>query len=234
MSAHFISKEYSDALGRLLESHKDPVFAAGMIQYMRNKFPFYGISATPRRELFRSFVRENGWPPADQLEEVCRELYSRPERDYHYFAMWLADKNLKKFKTEAVKLFEFLIVSNAWWDTVDFIAANIIGRFFRSHPELIPEVTAGWMDSGNIWLQRTCILFQLKYGKNVDTVLLYSFIDRLKDSGEFFIQKAIGWMLREYSKFNPGEVSRFAESTQLKPLSRKEALRIIRKKGLII
>ncbi len=227
------SAEYCSKLDEMLRAKGNPVFAAGMKKYMRNKFEFYGIPATQRREVFRSFIRENGWPPPDRLEELCRELYSSPVRDLHYFAMWLADKNLRKFNTGAHKLFEEMIVCNAWWDTVDFIAANILGRYLRSHPELTREITDAWMNSGNIWLQRTCLLFQLKYRKTTDLSLLYGFIDRLKDSGEFFIQKAIGWALREYSKYDPEEVYRYVLQTELKPLSRKEALRIIRAKKLV-
>jgi len=126
-----------------------------------------------------------------------------------------------------------MIVSNAWWDTVDFIAAGTLGRFFRMFPDLVTKLTKEWMVSGNIWLQRSCILFQLKYKKDTDTELLYSFIEKLTSSNEFFIQKSIGWALREYSKVNPPEVLRYTESTELKPLSRREALRIIKKKGII-
>jgi 3-methyladenine DNA glycosylase AlkD len=224
---------YIAKLRALLEANTDPVYAAKMKKYMRNKFEFFGINSPIRKILFRSFVKDQGWPAADDLEQVCLELYAQSEREFHYFAMEMAERNLNKFNESPVKLFEFMIVTNAWWDTVDFIAANILGRFFRLYPGLIRDVTKEWMDSENIWLQRSCILFQLKYKKSTDTDLLYSFIERLNNSYEFFIQKAIGWILREYSKVNPEEVLKYTGKTVLKPLSRKEALRIIKKKELM-
>ncbi len=222
---------YINSLRSLLETRADPPYAASMKKYMRNKFEFFGIKSPVRKDLFREFIRSHGYPPKEDLEMICRTLYSQPEREFHYFAMELAEKNLKKFNAGAVKLFEFMIVTNSWWDTVDLIAANILGKFFRMHPELIPLCTGKWMASENIWLQRSCILFQLKYKKNTDLTLLYGCIEKLKSSNEFFIQKAIGWMLREYSKVNPDEVLRFTEKTDLKPLSKREARRIILKKA---
>ncbi len=227
------SSPYVATLRYLLEANADSSNAVLMNKYMRNKFIFFGIKSPKRKELFRLFIKEYGWPQIEEMEPVCMELYSQNEREFHYFAMEMAERNIKKFNTGADKLFEYMIVTNAWWDSVDFIAANILGRFFRIYPETIRIVTKEWMDSGNIWLQRSCILFQLKYKKNTDTDLLYSFIEKLKDSNEFFIQKAIGWILREHSKVNPDEVYRFTERTRLKPLSRREAVRIMKKKNFI-
>ena len=63
------------------------------------------------------------------------------------------------------------------------------------------------------------------YKKNTDTALLNSYILHLKDSKEFFIRKAIGWALREYSKTNPEWVISFVANNKLSPLSEKEALK---------
>ena len=82
--------------------------------------------------------------------------------------------------------------------------------------------------SGNIWLQRTAILFQLKYKQETDTTLLASTIRQLCHTDEFFLNKAIGWALREYGKTHPDWVLDFTEKTVLHPLSRREGLRIIR------
>lgn len=222
--------EYIKTLGTILSENANPKDASFMKKYMRDQFEYFGIRAPKRKELFRGFIREYGYPESEIFEPVIRKLYAMPEREFHYFAMEVVYKNTGKFKPSSVKLFEYMIVTNAWWDTVDFIAANILGKFFRNYPEMVPECTNSWMDSGNLWLQRSCILFQLKYRQNTDIHLLYKFIDRLKDSREFFIQKAIGWMLREYSKSNPLEVLQYVDKTALKPLSRKEATRIINKK----
>lgn len=126
-----------------------------------------------------------------------------------------------------------MIVEKSWWDTIDFIAVNLVGPYFKQYPDQIPTVTQGWMASQNIWLQRTCILFQLKYKNNVDLVLLDGFIQQLKDSREFFIRKAIGWMLREYSKTDADFVIQYLKDNKLSGLSEREALKWLKNKGLL-
>ena len=126
-----------------------------------------------------------------------------------------------------IDLYEKLIIQKSWWDSVDGLAATQVGGHFKKYPGLIGEYTAKWMDSGNIWPQRTCLLFQLKYKDNTDFELLTSFIEPLAGSKEFFIRKAIGWALRQYSKFNPQVVVDYLEVQQLSNLSRREALKVI-------
>jgi len=130
-----------------------------------------------------------------------------------------------------IKDYQFLIINKSWWDTVDYIASNLVGPYFRIYPEKIAPVTSHWMESRNMWLQRTCLLFQLKYRGDTDTGLLTGFIEQLKDSKEFFIRKAIGWSLREYSKTNPEFVISFVRNNHLSGLSEREALKWIQRKG---
>jgi len=112
-----------------------------------------------------------------------------------------------------------------WWDSVDVIAPKILGAWFKLYPEQIKPAIAQWLKSDNIWLQRSCLLFQLKYKEKTDTQFLTSVIDQLKDSNEFFIKKAIGWVLREYAKTDSEFVKEFVNSRQLSSLSRREALK---------
>ena len=83
------------------------------------------------------------------------------------------------------------------------------------------------MDSGNIWLQRVCLIFQLAYKEKTDEALMFEYVRRVADSKEFFLQKGAGWALRQYSRTNPEVVRQFVESTRLAPLTRREALRLI-------
>ena len=208
----------------------DPSKAVQMKKYMRNQFEFLGIPSPDRKIHERAFLKENGIPEYDNIESVVLDLWEIPEREFQYFALSILDRSLKKMPGKYIHLFEKLVVRKSWWDTVDFIAPQLIGFHFRKYPEDIHEYTEKWLDSGNIWLQRSCILFQLKYKKDTDLKLLYYIIDRLKNSNEFFIQKAIGWILREYSKFDPDEITRYVKNTQLKPLSAREAMKVIRRK----
>ncbi|MEN2766316.1 DNA alkylation repair protein [Ornithinibacillus sp. 16A2E] len=90
------------------------------------------------------------------------------------------------------------------------------------HPEVIQEKIEKWSTDSNMWLRRTSILFQLKYKKYTNEQLLYTYIRRNANSREFFIQKAIGWALREYSKTNPESVKNFIAENELAKLSVRE------------
>ena len=208
----------------------NPDRAQQMKAYMRNQFEYLGLMSEVRNLTQREIIRELGIPELDQLEKIVRELWMLPEREFQYFAMELLKRRIKKAPATIINLLEDLILSKSWWDTIDFISPSLLGVIFKTYPELIIPVTNKWMASGNIWLQRSCILFQLKYKEDVNLELLYKFIDQLKDSKEFFIKKSIGWSLRQYSKFNPDEVERYVNSTELQPLSVREAMKYVLKK----
>jgi len=164
-----------------------------------------------------------------ELDEILLALWNEPEREFQYAALFLLEKNTKKLTSEHIELAEKLIITKSWWDTVDYLAANIVGTILKKQPKLISTYAEKWIHSNNIWLQRTALLFQLKYKKETDELLLYRYIRTCISSKEFFIQKAIGWVLREYSKVDPDSVIRFVESEDLPALSRREALKVINK-----
>ncbi len=210
------------------EAHRNGPYSIKMKKYMRNQFEFIGMRSEQRKLVQRKIINNSGVPDAKILDEVVYELWDLPEREYQYFAMELLTKRVKKSGPEIIPLIESLILKKSWWDTIDWISPGICGVLFRNHPEIIKPVTRRWMDSGNIWLQRTCILFQLMYKKDTDLKLLYSFIDQLSHEKEFFIKKAIGWALRQYSKTDPSEVKRFIESRELQPLSVREGMKYVK------
>lgn len=217
--------KYLIPLAQIFNERADPLYAINMKRYMKNRFEFFGIKSPERREFTRTFYRDNGLPDHNQLDEIVRTCWKLPQREFQYFAMELAYKFLRKSAPNDIGLYEGMITGKSWWDTVDYIAVRLAGALFRKYPDMIRVRTETWMNSENIWLQRSALLFQLHYKKDTDTVLLEEYISRLSGSGEFFIQKAIGWILREYSKTDPGFVVDFADTHQLKPLSRREALR---------
>jgi len=198
-----------------------------MKAYMKNQFDFLGIKSPERRELIKPYLTRSALPPKNELWPIIFELWEMPEREFQYVAMELFSRYNRMVDKNWIGHYEYMITHKSWWDTVDFIAATLAGNYFRQFPERIPEVTNRWMQSGDIWLQRSCILFQLKYKAQTDTVLLTSFLLPLAESREFFIAKAIGWALREYSKTDSEWVRSFIENHELQPLSRKEGLKRI-------
>ena len=222
-----MSHPFLSPLITALRENQNPETARWMAAYMKNKFAFLGIKTPLRKELFSRFLKENGLPVRNELHTVISTLWDLPEREFQYIAVSLFDKFKKKYTEEDILLAEKLIVEKSWWDTVDGIAAWIAGDYFRKFPEKIHPVTRSWMDSGNIWLQRSALLFQLGYKQHTDEALLFNYINELTGSREFFIRKAIGWVLREYSKTIPGRVQQFVDRTPMSGLSRKEALKVI-------
>ncbi|EUJ40707.1 DNA alkylation repair enzyme [Listeria weihenstephanensis FSL R9-0317] len=214
---------YMEDLVQYMRAHADSEEKRAMEQYMRNQFAFLGLRSPVRRVLYREFVAEHG-KPLDSVA-TARELYAQTEREFCYLAIDMLTKDVKKQSADVIDFYEQLVVTEPWWDTVDLLASTLVGGHFRLYPELISEYNAKWIDGDNIWLARTAILFQLKYKEATDFNLLFANCEKWLDSDEFFIQKAIGWALRQYAKFEPEVVREFVESHALSPLSRREALK---------
>jgi 3-methyladenine DNA glycosylase AlkD len=216
---------YTAALKALFEKNADPAQAAPMKKYMRDQFEYLGIKTPQSAALQKQFYAEYGLPEVIDLDTILRDLWSLPQREFQYVGLSLLDKSEKKLPAKFIKTIEYLIVTKPWWDTVDAIASHTVGTHFRRFPELREKYLPKWRASKNIWLRRTAILFQLNYQKETDFELLCEIIRENLDSTEFFINKAIGWALRQYARVDPKAVSKFVKSTPLHPLSRREAMK---------
>jgi len=221
--------DYIDAVRSSLAHNSDPEKAAGMAGYMRDKFPFYGLQAVERRKALRKYMRQENRPKYDMLETAVKKLWQLPEREFQYFAQELILNYQKDYTEDIIDLFEYMIINKSWWDSVDHIANKLVGEYFRIFPQQRDKKISEWIKSKNIWLQRTALLFQLGYKKETDAQLLFDLIEKLRDIDEFFIQKAIGWALREYSKLEPLAVVKFANTHQLSALAAREALKVVKK-----
>ncbi len=219
--------EFINILETEFEKNTNPEIALGQKAYMKNKFEFYGIKTPVRRKIQKPFLVKKYLPPKTELETIIKALWEKPEREYQYFSQELAYKYVNQFERKDIALFEFMMVHKSWWDTIDFIAPKLVGNYFKIYPEQRNAYVEKWISSNNIWLQRTAILFQLNYKNDLDKNFLAYVINSLLGSKEFFINKAIGWILRQYSKINPDWVIEFTNHSQLDKLSYKEALRLI-------
>jgi 3-methyladenine DNA glycosylase AlkD len=227
---NYMIEVYFSDLTRAFEKHADPSIAAGAKAYMRNKSEFYGLPSQLRRELVKEFIAKSGYPPYEQMEEMVHYAWEQPQREWQYVAMEIVEKALKKADSRLIDLAEWMITNKSWWDSVDFIAPNIAGILFKKFPEIKMQYIEKWMQSGNLWLQRSCLIHQLRYNDTADRALLFNLCERLSDHPDFFIRKAIGWSLRQYSKAFPEAVIDFINNHQLSNLSRKEALKVISRK----
>ncbi len=216
---------YSRSLQVLLSSHAHPSQVAPMKRYMRDQFDYLGIKTPELSALFSEQTRAHGLPPLAELDTVLRDLWALPEREYQYVACGLLSLFNTQLPAGFITTIEYLLVTKSWWDTVDGIAAGTVGAHFKRFPGVRRKVLAHWRKSENFWLRRTCILFQLTYKSDTDFALLCDIICENLGSKEFFINKAIGWALRQYTRTDPDAVRRFVAATPLQPLSAREALK---------
>ncbi len=221
------NQEFIQNLEEAFGSASNQEIARGQAAYMRNQFTFVGLKSNARKEILKPFLRKENKPHKDGLAQVVKSLWRKPEREYQYAAQELAAKYLRESEQEDIALFEWMITTKSWWDTVDFIASTLVGNYFQKFPDEKNRTIARWLKSDDIWLQRTTLIFQLKYKDRVDSEMLAANIRALLGTKEFFINKAIGWALREYSKVDPDMVKYFVETTDMSKLSRREALKII-------
>jgi len=201
--------------------------AQKMSAYMRSKFPFLGIYAATRKKLIKNILKKLQ-PNLTTIEATLIELFMLAEREYQYIALDLLEHVKEKLYTTHIELVKRLILTKSWWDTVDVLAPKIIGSLFLKHPEQLESYNQKWVNSENIWLNRTSLIFQLRYKEQTNTSILFQNIISLKRKNNFFIKKAIGWALREYAKTNPQKVLEFLAKNNLPRLSRTQAMKYLK------
>jgi len=219
---------YVLSLKKLYEQNANPAQAGPMKKYMRDQFDYLGIKSPQLAALLKDFIKQNGLPPIDQLDTILRELWSLPQREFQYTANSFLGRLENQLEPKIITTIEYLLTTKSWWDTVDSIAGGIVGPLFKRFPKVRDKYLKKWRKSDNFWLRRVTLLFQLGYKKETDFDLLCELIHENLGSDEFFINKAIGWALRQYAHTNPVPVKKFVKATKdLNPLSRREALKNI-------
>ncbi|MBK5289674.1 MAG: DNA alkylation repair protein [Acidimicrobiia bacterium] len=196
-----------------------------MAKYMKGNFSFLGIPSPQRRAIQREVLGGRWKPTEPELVAFADTAWARPEREFQYVACDLVDRGATRMSAAFIDDLERWITRRSWWDTVDALAASV-GAVVRSHPEVADRMEL-WIDSDDVWLTRAAIIHQLRFKGATDEARLFRFCLRRGQDSEFFIRKAIGWALREYSKTDPAAVTTFvaAHDAELSPLSRREALR---------
>lgn len=210
------------------EAHRNESSALPMAAYMRNQFPFLGIKTPLRKVLLKEQFAECRLPEPDRLLEEVRTLYKLPEREYQYAAIALLDKMKSGLSVHDLPFLRELVESKSWWDSVDAIAPRIVGHVIEHNRNAGTAAMFEWSSAENIWTNRAAILHQLKFKQATDTAVLSRIILQHAASSEFFLQKSIGWALREYAKTDPDWVQAFVLNSPLQALSKREALKNIK------
>jgi 3-methyladenine DNA glycosylase AlkD len=203
----------------------DPERAVRMSAYMRDRFPFLGIPAPERKRLSRPFLKDVGRTSVDW--SLILECWGQPEREFQYLALDLLDRAKGSLSPDDIDKLRGIAVTKSWWDTIDGLD-RIIGDIALRYPEVNATLLA-WSTDEDIWLRRIAIDHQLLRKERTDTALLERIIVNNFGQTEFFINKAIGWSLRDYGKTDPDWVRAFISRyhDKLAPLSVREASRYL-------
>ncbi|MFD5770243.1 DNA alkylation repair protein [Streptomyces sp. NPDC127049] len=216
-------------LGRLTTLYPaagNPFRAQEMVAYMKGVAPFLGIRTPERRALSRTVLAGTPRPEEDDCTAVALRCFALPEREYHYFAVDYLRRHVKRCSSGFLPVARRLVTTVSWWDTVDHLAAHVVGGLVAADPALAVEMDA-WIDDEDLWIARTALLHQLRFKGDTDADRLFAYCLRRAADTDFFLRKAIGWSLREYAKTAPGEVRAFVADNRslFSPLSVREALK---------
>ena len=202
--------------------HKNEEQAQKMSKYMLNKFEYIGIKTPERRKIFKNFFKE--YKNEEKIDwEFVNKCWENKYREFQYIA---ADylKNMKdKLTIDDIPKFKRLILEKSWWDTIDNLDMTIGALALKDSN--VNKILMEWSLDENIWLRRIAIDHQLLRKEKTDIELLKKILENNLGQTEFFINKAIGWALRDYSKTNPEWVKTFIEKNRenMAKLSIKEA-----------
>lgn len=210
------------------EKNKNEDNAQKQAKYLKNKFNFLGLPKPVRSELEKEFINSFKHESIDNIMKVVIDLHNMPQREYMYTAQTLLLKNIKKLKYHHLYQIMDLTLINSWWENTDGYNM-IIKRFLKANPDYIEQFIQHYYQEENFWLRRQTIICQLSLKEltnfeEMKKTIMYSINDE-----EFFIQKAIGWSLREYSKTYPQKVIEFLDQNRnnLSKLAIKEATKYL-------
>ena len=211
-----------------LEENRNELLAESMSKYMQDRFRFLGVRGATRTEIYKKY-----FPDARKTKTIdwdfVESCWNKEEREFQYVVVYYLKAMQKFLKRDDISRLKYLIVTKSWWDTVDLLAKVVGSLVIRI--EGYDQIMLEWSKDSNIWLKRVAILYQLSLKEKVDKQVLERILVNNLGDNEFFINKAVGWALRDYSKFNPEWVREFIEKNKngMANLSIREASKYLDK-----
>ena len=194
-----------------LEENRNELIAESMSKYMQDKFRFLGVRGATRTEIYKKY-----FPNARKSKIIdwgfVESCWNKEEREFQYVVVYYLKAMQKFLKREDISRLKYLIVTKSWWDTVDLLAKVVGSLVIRI--EGYDQIMLEWSKDSNIWLRRVAILYQLSLKDKVDEIILDKVLVNNLGDNEFFINKAVGWALRDYSKYNPEWVREFIKKNK--------------------
>jgi len=198
-----------------LVANANPERARGAQAYMKSEMPYRGLDSKTLRKIERDGWKRYPIKDATELEAIVLEFWDNAEyREERYVAQETLTKYQKYLTMDHVPLIRHLIVTGAWWDHVDGIAKFNVGGLLAAYPKPMTAELKRWIKDDHLWIRRAAVLSQLAFKDKTDTELLFSFCSQCLEETTFWMRKAIGWALREYSKTDPVAVREFIEKNR--------------------
>lgn len=228
------TKELISFTQTALAAVADAEAAPQMAAYMKTSMPFYGVKKPARVPIVRAIKQQFRPGSRKAYTAAVRGLWRLPHREEKYIALAVARMFPSFIDSESFGLYEQLIREGAWWDLVDEVATQLVGRVLLAERPTIKPIMDAWIDDDDMWIRRTAIISQIKHKQQTDYRSLFRYCRERAYEKEFFIRKAIGWALREYSKTAPERVRAFVDKYEdkLSGLSYREAVRILNKRAV--
>ena len=203
-----------------LKEVANPEDAIHMKAYMKDQFEFLGVKTPVRRKLSKVFFKKNSSPAIDW--KFIHQAWDNPYREMQYVVLDYLQMKQKALTPSDLSKIKKLAQTKPWWDTIDFLCRSV-GYISLHYPET-KKIVLDWSRDKDFWLRRIAIEHQLLQKEETDVQLLEQILINNLNQTEFFINKAIGWALRDYSKTNPDWVLEFIEKykDKLSKLSIKE------------
>ena len=222
------------AVHEALAAHADAEHGLGQQRYMKSHLPYLGLTTPVLRKALRPVLADPAYRIGDREEgeATVRALWDgATHREYWYAALaLLGHRAYRPWRDpDTLELMADLIRAGAWWDVVDDIATHRVREVLLGWPDEVGPVLREWAHDGHLWIRRAAIIAQVGAKQATDTALLTEVIEPNIDDLDFFIRKAIGWVLRDYARTDPDWVLAFVEAhPDLSGLSRREALKHLR------
>ena len=203
-----------------LKEVANPEDAIHMKAYMKDQFEFLGVKTPVRRKLSKVFFKKNSILAIDG--KFIHQAWENPYREMQYVVLDYLQLKQKALTPSDLPKIKKLAQTKPWWDTIDFLCRSV-GFICLHYPET-KKFVLEWSRDEDFWLRRLAIEHQLLQKEETDVQLLEQILINNLNQTEFFINKAIGWALRDYSKPNPDWVREFIEKykDRLSKLSIKE------------
>jgi 3-methyladenine DNA glycosylase AlkD len=193
----------ADELEARIRAHANPERAVNERRYLKSELDFLGAGLPAVNAEVRAFAREHALDHRRLLATV-RALWAQPLHERHMAAVVLLEQHVKLLVSADITLLERLIRTSYTWAYIDALAANVVGALVEQDASLGATLDR-WAQDTDFWVRRSAMLALLGpiRGGGGDFERFARYAEAMLEEREFFIRKAIGWVLRETSKRRP-------------------------------